>query len=418
MLDAGLEVALDLVQAQVVELGPLDRQRGHVAARVVCEVAAADGLAERHRQARPCVVDRLGAEMTRSASSGPRPPGRRGGPLAPGGDRTHRRRPQDLAAHHLHPARQRAARRRGHPESEPRRAGPCRRSLDPDRAGRRHLPGHRAVAWRAAAEPTCARWCSGPTSSSSPPIWRCCRCSGRGLADAPVLEALGVEFAAGGSDCGRRCPTAVSCGGCPATGSSSTWWCPASRPRNGGSGSSTPGCGRRACGPTRRTGSPRCARGSGVDTDERTIPHEVRLDRTGRPSGQGLLPRPGDRRARPQPGQTAPDAGPAASRRLGGSTGRPATRCWPADAPVGRLGTVVDHVDDGPIALALLKRGLPAETALTTGGETQVAAVIDPDSMPAADRARAPGGSRWNGCAGARACEAADGPASAPQRAR
>ena len=37
------------------------------------------------------------------------------------------------------------------------------------------------------------------------------------------------------------------------------------------------------------------------------------------------------------------------------------------------------------IALALLKRGIPAGTALTTGGEHQVAAEIDPDSLPAAD---------------------------------
>jgi folate-binding Fe-S cluster repair protein YgfZ len=52
---------------------------------------------------------------------------------------------------------------------------------------------------------------------------------------------------------------------------------------------------------------------------------------------------------------------------------------------VGRLGTVVDHVDLGPIALALLKRGLPADTELMTGGESAVAAVIDPDSMPPTD---------------------------------
>ena len=63
MLDAGLEVALDLAEAQVVELGPLDRQLGHVPARVVRELAAADRLAERHRQARARVVDRLGAEL-------------------------------------------------------------------------------------------------------------------------------------------------------------------------------------------------------------------------------------------------------------------------------------------------------------------------------------------------------------------
>jgi folate-binding Fe-S cluster repair protein YgfZ len=56
---------------------------------------------------------------------------------------------------------------------------------------------------------------------------------------------------------------------------------------------------------------------------------------------------------------------------------------------VGRLGTVVDHVDQGPIALALLKRGLPADTELTTGGESTVAAVIDADSMPPPDAAGA-----------------------------
>src|SRR6202020_88477 len=44
---------------------------------------------------------------------------------------------------------------------------------------------------------------------------------------------------------------------------------------------------------------------------------------------------------------------------------------------VGRLGTVVDHVDLGAVALALLKRGIPADTALSTGGGGEVAAVID-----------------------------------------
>jgi folate-binding Fe-S cluster repair protein YgfZ len=52
---------------------------------------------------------------------------------------------------------------------------------------------------------------------------------------------------------------------------------------------------------------------------------------------------------------------------------------------VGRLGTVVDHVDLGPVALALLKRGLPTDTALVTGPEAAVAAVIDPDSLPSSE---------------------------------
>ena len=72
---------------------------------------------------------------------------------------------------------------------------------------------------------------------------------------------------------------------------------------------------------------------------------------------------------------------------LDGSTDRPATGdpLLAGGRTVGRLGTVVDHVDEGPIALALLKRGLPADTALTTGGEAEVAAVIDADSLPSAD---------------------------------
>ena len=52
---------------------------------------------------------------------------------------------------------------------------------------------------------------------------------------------------------------------------------------------------------------------------------------------------------------------------------------------VGRLGTVVDHVDLGPVAFALLKRGLPAGTELATGAEAGVAAAIDADSLPPAD---------------------------------
>ena len=69
---------------------------------------------------------------------------------------------------------------------------------------------------------------------------------------------------------------------------------------------------------------------------------------------------------------------------LDGSVERPS----PGDAvlaggrTVGRLGTVVEHVDLGPVALALLKRGLPAGTELATGDQGAVAAVIDPDSLP------------------------------------
>jgi folate-binding Fe-S cluster repair protein YgfZ len=71
---------------------------------------------------------------------------------------------------------------------------------------------------------------------------------------------------------------------------------------------------------------------------------------------------------------------------LDGSADRPATGdpVLAGGRSIGRLGTVVDHVDLGPIAVALLKRGVPADTQLTTGGETEVSALIDPDSMPEA----------------------------------
>jgi tRNA-modifying protein YgfZ len=122
----------------------------------------------------------------------------------------------------------------------------------------------------------------------------------------------------------------------------------------------------------------------GVDTDERTIPHEVgwiatavHLDK-GCYRGQETVARVHNLGKPPRM---------LVLLHLDGSTDRPATGdpVLAGGRAVGRLGTVVDHVDEGPIALALLKRGLPAETELTTGGEAQVAAVIDADSMPAAD---------------------------------
>ncbi|MGZ8801468.1 MAG: CAF17-like 4Fe-4S cluster assembly/insertion protein YgfZ [Mycobacterium sp.] len=122
----------------------------------------------------------------------------------------------------------------------------------------------------------------------------------------------------------------------------------------------------------------------GVDTDERTIPHEVgwigpavhldkgcyrgqetvaRVHNLGKPPRILVLLHLDGDGDRPSPGDPL---------QAGGRT-------------VGRLGTVVDHVDEGVIALALLKRGLPADTALNTGGEVEVAAAIDPDSLPATD---------------------------------
>jgi folate-binding protein YgfZ len=119
----------------------------------------------------------------------------------------------------------------------------------------------------------------------------------------------------------------------------------------------------------------------GVDTDERTIPHEVgwigpavHLDK-GCYRGQETVARVHNLGKPPRM---------LVVLHLDGSSDRPVTGepVLAGGRAVGRLGTVVDHVDEGPIALALLKRGLPADTELTVG---DLAAVIDPDSLPPAD---------------------------------
>ncbi len=122
----------------------------------------------------------------------------------------------------------------------------------------------------------------------------------------------------------------------------------------------------------------------GVDTDERTIPHEVgwigsavHLDK-GCYRGQETVARVHNLGKPPRM---------MVLLHLDGSTDRPTTgdQVLAGSRAVGRLGTVVDHVDLGPVSLALLKRGLPADTALTTGGEVEVSAAIDADSIPATD---------------------------------
>jgi hypothetical protein len=127
----------------------------------------------------------------------------------------------------------------------------------------------------------------------------------------------------------------------------------------------------------------------GVDTDERTIPHEVgwiggpdtgavHLDK-GCYRGQETVARVHNLGRPPRM---------LVLLHLDGSVDRPSTGdpVLAGGRTVGRLGTVVDHVDLGPIALALLKRGLPADTELATGPETSVAAVIDVDSLPPSEQ--------------------------------
>lgn len=132
----------------------------------------------------------------------------------------------------------------------------------------------------------------------------------------------------------------------------------------------------------------------GVDTDERTIPHEVGW--IGGPGVGAVHLNKGCYRGQETVARVHNLGKPPrmlALLHLDGSVDRPA----PGDPvtaggrTVGRLGTVVDHDELGPIALALLKRALPADTALATGENNEVAAVIDADSLPPPD---APGAGR------------------------
>ena len=135
----------------------------------------------------------------------------------------------------------------------------------------------------------------------------------------------------------------------------------------------------------------------GVDTDERTIPHEVgwiggpgtgavHLDK-GCYRGQETVARVHNLGRPPRMLVLA---------HLDGSLERPSTGSpvLAGGRVVGRLGSVVDHVDLGPITLALVKRGLSADTALTVdvsprvaslGAEQPIPLAIDPDTMPAED---------------------------------
>jgi folate-binding protein YgfZ len=130
----------------------------------------------------------------------------------------------------------------------------------------------------------------------------------------------------------------------------------------------------------------------GVDTDERTIPHEVRW--IGGPGEGAVHLDKGCYRGQETVARVHNLGKPPrilVLLHLDGSAERPVTGdpILAGGRVVGRLGTVVDHVDLGVVALALVKRGLPAETPLTTGGDSEVAAAIDIDSLPPADAAGA-----------------------------
>ena len=132
----------------------------------------------------------------------------------------------------------------------------------------------------------------------------------------------------------------------------------------------------------------------GVDTDDRTIPHEVgwigsavhltkgcyrgqetvaRVANLGRPPRRLVLLHldAGDERA----------------------PGARATRCCATAGTVGRVGTVALHHELGPVALALLKRSVPVDAELVAGdGRARSPRPrIDPDSVPPEDAAPPPG---------------------------
>ncbi|WP_026360603.1 YgfZ/GcvT domain-containing protein [Amycolatopsis nigrescens] len=122
----------------------------------------------------------------------------------------------------------------------------------------------------------------------------------------------------------------------------------------------------------------------GVDTDDRTIPHEVnwigsaahvakgcyrgqetvaKVHNVGRPPRRMVLLHL----------DGSPEITP--------ETGDPVLL---GERTVGRVGTVVRHHELGPVALALLKRSAPVDQELLAGAEDRIVqAAVDPDSVPA-----------------------------------
>ncbi|MFI6215575.1 YgfZ/GcvT domain-containing protein [Nocardia brasiliensis] len=129
----------------------------------------------------------------------------------------------------------------------------------------------------------------------------------------------------------------------------------------------------------------------GLDTDERTIPHEARwiggvteygavhLDK-GCYRGQETVARVHNLGKPPRHLVLLHLDGSADERPAAGDDVTAGGRA------IGRLGTVIDHYELGPIALALIKRTIPVDTQLTAG---PTAAAIDPDSVPADDAPQA-----------------------------
>lgn len=129
----------------------------------------------------------------------------------------------------------------------------------------------------------------------------------------------------------------------------------------------------------------------GIDTDERTIPHEVRW--IGGPDEHGAVHLDkGCYRGQETVARVHNLGKPPRHLVLlhldGSADGRPETgdAVTAEGRTVGRIGTIVDHFELGPIALALVKRTITPETPLVAG---PCAAAIDPDSIPADDAVQA-----------------------------
>ncbi|MFW0796641.1 folate-binding protein [Gordonia sp. CPCC 205515] len=132
----------------------------------------------------------------------------------------------------------------------------------------------------------------------------------------------------------------------------------------------------------------------GVDTDDRTIPHEVNW--IGTPAELGAVHLEKGCYRGQETVARVHNLGKAPRRlvllHLDGSTDERPAPGDPVTAggrTVGRVGTVVDHFELGPIALALVKRSVGADVALVVDGEHPVSAQIDPDSIPTDDRVQA-----------------------------
>ena len=130
----------------------------------------------------------------------------------------------------------------------------------------------------------------------------------------------------------------------------------------------------------------------GLDTDERTIAHEA--DWIGGPDELGAVHlEKGCYRGQETVARVHNLGRPPRRLVLLHLDGSADDRPGPGDAveldgrTIGRVGTVVDHHDLGPIALALIKRSVPVDAKLTAGNG--IAASIEPDYYTADDAVQA-----------------------------